>query len=196
MIASAIISGLGTVASGIMSAINNKKAQRAADAESARQQAHYEAKAAENPLTRSENAAVINEYDRAAKEQMETARNVGKITGATTEQAIATQQAVADGRASLMSGIASQASTNREKNLDAAERARQTKVANDLARLESRNTTYAALAANAASALGGLYTDDGTDAKVEGGSPTAKTDQRGAQAKADEEKAKTGVGKD
>lgn len=167
MIASAVISALGTAASGIMSFVNNRKAQQTADAEYARQQAYNEARAAENPLSRSENQAVINEYDRKAKQQVETARNRNKILGGTQEMDLATQQAVADGRASLMSGISAQASANADKYRDRAEAAREAKFANDQARTEARNQTFAALASNAANAMSGLYADGGGDAAAD-----------------------------
>ena len=160
MIASAIISGLGTAASGLMSYFNNKNSQAAADAEYARQVAYDEAKAAENPLSRSENRALIGEYDRAAKQQVETNRNRNKILGATPEADIAVQGRVAEGRASLLSGISQQASQRADQWSQRAEEARQSKAKADQERYAQRNATYAALAANAANALSGLYAGD------------------------------------
>jgi len=161
MIASAIISCLGTAASGFMSYINNKRSQEAADAEYARQIAYDEAKAAENPLARSENRALIGEYDRAAKKQVETERNRNKILGGTPEMDLAVQGRVAEGRASLLGGMAQQASQRADQWNQRAEEARMAKANADQERMAQRNASYAALAANAASAMSGLFADTG-----------------------------------
>lgn len=155
---------MGTAASGVLSAINNRRAKQAADAEFARREAYNEARAAENPLARSENQAAINEYDRKAREQVATARNRSVITGGTPEQDLAVQQAVADGRSSLMSGIGSQASIRADKYKDAAEDTREAKAEYEQARTAARNETYANLAANAANAMSGMWA--GKDASL------------------------------
>jgi len=167
MIASAIIGALGTAASGIMSYLNNKKAEANSKAESARQVAYAEGKAAENPLATTAARAATSEYDRQAQRQVDIARNRGKIMGSTPEQDAAVQKAVAEGRADLLSGIAEQGTQRADKWSAVAEEARQQAAANDRALAEQRNATYAALAANAAQSLGSLYTgkDGGEGAK-------------------------------
>ena len=153
---SAIIGLAGTAASGVMSAINNRRAEQESKAESARQEAYYKAQAAEDPLSRSENRALLGQYDREAKRQVDAARGVANIKGATPEYAAAVQQGVAEGRANLMSNMAAQQSVRRDKALAMEEAARQQKAANDAQRRAARNETYAALATNAANAFGSL----------------------------------------
>lgn len=153
---SAIISLAGQAASGVMSAVNNDKMEQERRAEAARREAHYEAQAAENPLSRADNQALLNQYDRSARQQVETARNVGKITGATPEYGVAVQGKVAEGRANLMG----QMSANNQARVDAsrerAERARQAEADASIAAKAARNQTYANLAANAANAAGAI----------------------------------------
>ena len=152
----AIVALAGQAASGIMSARNNKGMQQTADAEAARQQAYYEAKANENPLSRSENARLLAQYDRKAQQQTDAARGVAAITGTTPEYTLGVQKAVAEGRADLMGGMAAEASERKDKYEDKAETARHKKVLDDQERRAARNTTYANLAANAASAAGSI----------------------------------------
>lgn len=152
----AIVGLAGQAVSGIASAINNRKMQQAADAETARQVASNEAKAYENPLSRSENQQAMAQYDRTSKQQLENARGVASITGATPEYALAVQKGIADGRAELMGGIAEGASAQKDKYLDKAEKAKEQKFADDQERRLARDTTYANLAANAASAFGSI----------------------------------------
>jgi len=166
----AIVSLAGQAASGIMSAMNNRKMQQAADAETARQVASNEAKAYENPLARSENQQAMAQYDRTSKQQLENARGVATITGATPEYALGVQKGIADGRAELMGGIAAGASAQKDKYLDKAEKVKERKFEDDQARRAARNTTYANLAANAASAFGGIL--DSYTAKT----PTQESD--------------------
>ena len=152
----AIVGLAGQAVSGIASAYNNKIMQQAADAETARQVASNEAKAYENPLYRSENQQALAQYDRTSKQQLENARGVATITGATPEYALGVQKGIADGRAELMGGIAAGASAQKDKYLDKAEKAKEQKFADDQERRLARNTTYANLAANAASAAGSI----------------------------------------
>lgn len=151
-----IVSLAGQAASGIMSAMNNRKMQQAADAETARQVASNEAKAYENPLSRSENQQAMAQYDRTSKQQLENALGVATVSGATPEYALGVQKGIADGRAELMSGITAGASAQNDKYLDKAEKAKEQKFEDDQARRAARNTTYANLAANAASAFGSI----------------------------------------
>ena len=154
MIAGTLLSLAGTAASGLMSYFNNKKAQQQADAEAARQQAFYEAKANENPLSRSENQHLLGQYDRQAQQQIENARGVAAITGATPEYGLAVQKAVANGRADLMGNMTAGASERADKYSQLGEEARHQKALDDQARIAARNETFANLATNAANIVG------------------------------------------
>lgn len=140
----------------LFSASNARKQEQAEQAEYARQIAAEEAKANEDILSRSENKRLLAEYDRKAKDQVETARNVAAITGATPEYGLAVQEAVAEGRADLMGNIAAGASERKDKSDAAIEQIRRNKSASDLARMEAKNQSYANLIANSASAFGSL----------------------------------------
>jgi hypothetical protein len=147
-----ILGVAGNVASGVMSAINNKKARQQQEAEDARAIAYQEAKANEDPLSRASNQRLLSEYDRKAKAQVEQARNVAAITGATPEYTLAVQDIAAQGRADLMGDIAEAGEERADKAEELAEKARQRAAANKLELAKQRNQTYANLAANASNA--------------------------------------------
>lgn len=151
-----IVSLAGQAASGIMSVVNNKRVARKEDAEYARQQAEYAARENENPLSRSESRAALNAYDKSAEQQVETARNVSKITGATPEYSLAMQKAAQEGRGNVVSGIAADASMRADKARNLVEGSRQEQAKAELARMRERNETYANLAGNAANAFGSI----------------------------------------
>ena len=151
-----IVSLAGQAASGIMSVVNNKRVARKEDAEYARQQAEYAARENENPLSRSESRAALNAYDNSAEQQVETARNVSKITGATPEYSLGVQKAAQDGRGNVVSGIAADASARADAARDAGERSRQAQADAEIARMRERNETYANLASNAANVFGSI----------------------------------------
>lgn len=167
----ALIGLAGQAVSGVLSTINNRKIQQSADAEAARQKAYYDAKANENPLSRSEVQHVLGQYDRAAQQQIENARGVAAITGATPEFAAAVQKGVAEGRANLMGNVAAGASRRADYYNMLGEQAQHQKALDDQQRRYERNTTFANLAANAASAVGSIM--DGYSAKT----PKADTQQ-------------------
>ena len=152
----ALVGLAGQAVSGIASAFNNRKMQQQADAEAARQKAYYEAKANENPLSRSENQHLLGQYDRDAQQQIENARGVAAITGATPEYGLAVQKGVAEGRANLMGQMAAGASARKDYFEQKGEEAAHQKALDDQARRAERNQTYANLAANAASAAGSI----------------------------------------
>ena len=160
----AIIGLAGQAASGALSIFNNRRMQQEADAEAARQNAYYEAKANENPLSRSENQHLLGQYDRNAQQQIENARSMAAITGATPEFTTAVQKGVAEGRANLMGQMAAGASARADYYNNMGERARHQKAQEDMQRRMQRNSTYAALAGNAASAVGAIM--DGYSAKA------------------------------
>ena len=139
-----------------MSAVSARKEKQAADAEAARQQAHYEAKANEDALSRSENRQLLSEYDRKAQKQVETAKNVAAITGATPEYGLAVQKAVAEGRADLMGDIAAGDSARKDKYEELAEGVRHDKAVADIQREAAKQESYANIVANSASAFGSM----------------------------------------
>ena len=151
-----IVSLAGQAASGIMSVVNNKRVARKEDAEYARQQAEYAARENENPMSRSESRAALNAYDKSADQQVETARNVSKITGATPEYSLGVQKAAQEGRGNVVGGIASDASERADKARNLVEGSRQEQAKAELARMHARNETYANLAGNAANAFGSI----------------------------------------
>lgn len=159
----AIIGLAGQAISGGLSLLNNQKMQQAADKEAAREKAFYEAKANENPLSRSENQHILGQYDRAAQQQIENARGVAAITGATPEFSTAVQKAVAEGRADLMGQMGAGASARKDRYEIMGEQVRHRKEQEDQYRHMQRNSTFAALASNAASAVGAIM--DGYSAK-------------------------------
>lgn len=151
-----LISLAGQGIGGIMSAVSARKEKQAADAEAARQQAHYEAKANEDALSRSENRQLLSEYDRKAQKQVETAKNVAAITGATPEYGLAVQKAVAEGRADLMGDITAGDSARKDKYEQLAEGVRHDKAVADIQREAAKQESYANIIANSASAFGSM----------------------------------------
>lgn len=151
-----ILGAAGSVASGIMSSINNKKALQAQQAEAARQQAYYEGKANEDPLSKASNQRLLNEYDRKSQKQLKAAQGMAAITGATPEYSLAVQKGIAEGRADLMGNISANHEATADKALEQAELARQQAAKAEQARLAARDQAYANLAANAASAAGSM----------------------------------------
>lgn len=139
-----------------MSAVSARKEKQAADAEAARQQAHYEAKANEDALSRSEKRQLLSEYDRKAQKQVETAKNVAAITGATPEYGLAVQKAVAEGRAELMGDITAGNSARKDKYEELAEGVRHDKAVADIQREAAKQESYANIIANSASAFGSM----------------------------------------
>lgn len=158
-----VISLAGQAMSGALSAVNNRNIQKSADAEAARRSAYYNAKANENPLSRSEVQHILGQYDRSSQQQIENARGVATITGATPEFAAAVQKGVAEGRANLMSNVAAGASRRADYYNMLGEQAAHQKAVEDQQRRYERNATYAALAGNAASAIGPIM--DGYSAR-------------------------------
>lgn len=142
----------GNIVSGAMSASNNKKMEREQQQMYAQRRAKYEAMANEDPLARSEVQAATRQYDRDAERQIENARNVAAITGATPEYGLAVQKGVAEGKANLLSGVTANASARKDQYTqmadDVAQQAQQAQLQMDAA----RNETYANLAKNAANA--------------------------------------------
>lgn len=152
----AALGAAGTVAGNIMSIINNRKAEAANRAEAARQQAYYNARANEDPLSKTSNQKLLNQYDRTARKQIKDARNVAAITGATPEFTLAIQDSVAQGRADLMGNMAANQDLVQEKALEQAELARQNLATQQQAIYANRDKAYANLVTNAANAATSL----------------------------------------
>lgn len=171
-----LISLAGQGIGGIMSSVSARKEKQAADAEVARQQAHYEAKVNEDALSRSENRQLLSEYDRKAQKQVETAKNVAAITGATPEYGLAVQKAVAEGRADLMGDIAAGNSARKDKYEQLAENVRYNKAVADIQREAAKQESYANIIANSASAFGSMLGGykAGDPSKAPEKSPTEK----------------------
>lgn len=151
-----IIGLAGTAASGIMSAINNKRIADAEERESARKKNFYLAQANENPLERSENAALLGQLDRRLNEQNETAAAKSKIIGGTPEANVATQKATATAYADAVSDIAAGESARRDNAMENYNKAEGEAAEKRIERMAKRGETYANLAANAANAAKGL----------------------------------------
>ena len=151
---SAVLSLAGTAISGALSAYNNRRAQEEQRAESARREAYYNAKAAEDPLANAKNQRLLNQYDRKAEQQITDARSTGKILGSTPEYALGVQKAVAQGRADLMGNISANAADRADKYNEEAERVRQERAQQQQDYRASRNETFSALASNAMSSFG------------------------------------------
>lgn len=152
----AVLGAAGNIASGIMSAVNNKKARQQQEAENARRIAAAEAKANEDPLSTAKSRRALAQYDRAAKKQLENAQGVAAITGATPEYTLAVQDSIAQGRADVMGDIVVAGEERAERAEERAEEARQQAAENQLAMTRERNQSYANLAANAASAASSM----------------------------------------
>lgn len=170
-LAGLLLSLAGKGLSTYLSVKNNREAREAQQAESARRQAHYEAKANEDPLSRSENQHLLGQYDRDAQQQIENARSMAAIKGATPEYAAAVQKGVAEGRANLMGQMSAGASARADKYEEMAEGARQEAAANEQAYHAQRNEQYANLAGNASSDFGSLVS-----ASMSGGESGGQTE--------------------
>ena len=151
-----LIGVAGTAASGLLSMINNKNMEAKEEAEAARKQAYYARRANEDAMTRSENANIIGTLDRKAKERADQSAAKNKIVGGTPEMEVADKKTTSKLYADAIGGIASAESARRDKMLDSLETSRDKAFENEMKRMERRNDTYAALAANAANAAKGM----------------------------------------
>lgn len=145
-----LLGAAGTALSGYLSWRNNKKMQQQADEAAAREQSYLQAKANENPLANSANQQLLGQYDRDSQRQLENAKNIAKVTGATGDYTNAVQKGIAEGRADLMSNMSADASARADAYEQKAADARVAKEAADQERMNARNDTFASLATNAA----------------------------------------------
>ena len=149
-----ILSAAAQGAGYLMDYFRGKQQQQQADAAAARQEAHYTAKANENPLSRSENQYLLGQYDRDAQQQIENARGVAAITGATPEYGLAVQKAAANGRANLMGHMAAGASERADEYEQKAEDVRHAKEVADQERTAQQRASIATMVSNAAIPIG------------------------------------------
>ena len=159
MVLGAIGTAVGTagkIASMIMDSINRKKTIAAEEAELARQQAYYEAKANEDAMSKASNQRLLNEYDRETQKQLQAAQGVAAITGATPEYTLAVQKGIAEGRADLMGNISANHETTVEKASEKSEEVKQKVAERKLARLNEERESIANVAANAGTLAGGM----------------------------------------
>ena len=185
----ALLSLAGTGLSAGLSAVNNKRAKQEQEDVFARQQAHLAAKGAEDPLARSEVQRALGQYDRDAQRQIENARNVSKITGATPEYSLAVQKNLTEGKADLMGNIAAGASERKDKYDALLEQSRLAQAAAQQEYRAQRNEQFANLAGNALSTFGSLV-----DGAIDSGgnkpsAPMRKTTANGQNEQNEEKKA-------
>lgn len=149
-----ILSAAAQGAGYLMDYFKSKEQQQQANAAAARQEAHYTAKANENPLSRSENQYLLGQYDRDTQQQIENARGVAAITGATPEYGLAVQKAAANGRANLMGHMAAGASERADDYEQKAEDVRHAKEIADQERTAQQRASIATMVSNAAIPIG------------------------------------------
>lgn len=137
----------------------SQEQQRQADAAAARQEAHYTSLANQDPLSTSANQHVINQYDRDAQQQIENARGVAAITGATPEYGLAVQKAVANGKANLLGNISAGASQRADMYEQKAEAVRHAKEVADQERTAQQRAGIGNFIANAVSVPIGEFVD-------------------------------------
>lgn len=175
-VAGLVLSALGTVASGIGSAAGNNKQQRQLNEERARQEAWYNKEMYQDPLKRSDNAAMIRLMEDRIKEQERTDEAKQKVLGGTTEARLANRDSNNKAYAGMVSNMAAMASRrmdslSAQKNQALAGFAQQ-QMSIDNARMQN----WANLANNAAklgaAALSGIDGKDGGNGGKPGAVPT------------------------
>ena len=144
-----VIGALGTVASGIGSAIVNAKRQRALANQRTREGAWYDKQMYEDPTKRSDNAALLSLLDQKLKKYNKTQEQKGVITNTTPEANLAAREASAQTYGNAISGMMSRQSARYDmlaaQKRAAEDQAFQSQDALDAARLE----TWKNLASNA-----------------------------------------------
>lgn len=172
-VAGLVLSALGTVASGIGSAAGNNKQQQQLNAEKARQEAWYNKEMYQDPLKRSDNAAMIRLMEDRIKEQERTDEAKQKVLGGTTEARLANRDSNNRAYAGMVSNMAAMASRrmdslSAQKNQALSGFAQQ-QMSIDNARMQN----WANLANNAAklgeAALSGIDKKDGNGGGNGGG---------------------------
>lgn len=101
---------LGTAASGIGSAIENAKRQRALANQRIREGAWYDKQMYEDPTKRSDNAALLSLLDQKLKKYNKTQEQKGVITNTTPEANLAAREASAQTYGNAMGDMMSRQS--------------------------------------------------------------------------------------
>lgn len=153
-VAGLVLSALGTVASGIGSAVGNNRQQRQLSQEKARQEAWYNKEMYQDPLKRSDNVAMLRLVEDRIKEQERTDAARQKVLGGTTEARLANRDSNNKAYAGVVSNMASLASkkmdslsaqknqamsnmAQQQMNLDAAKMQNWANLADNAAKLGS-----------------------------------------------------------
>lgn len=172
-VAGLVLSALGTAASGIGSAVGNNRQQQQLNNEKARQEAWYNTEMYQDPLKRSDNAAMLRLIEDRIKEQERTDAARQKVLGGTTEARLANRDSNNKAYAGVVSNMASLASKrmdslSAQKNQALSGFAQQ-QMGIDNARMQN----WANLANNAAklgeAALSGIDKDGGNGGGNGGG---------------------------
>lgn len=160
-VAGLVLSALGTVASGIGSAAGNNKQQRQLDEERARQEAWYNKEMYQDPLKRSDNAAMIRLMEDRIKEQERTDEAKQKVLGGTTEARLANRDSNNRAYAGMVSNMAAMAS-RRMDSLSAQKNQALSGFAQQQAKIdEKRMENWGNLASNAANLASNALTGIG-----------------------------------
>ena len=149
-VAGLVLSALGTAASGIGSAVGNKKQQQQLSQEKARQEAWYNTEMYQDPLKRSDNAAMLRLIEDRIKEQERTDASRQKVLGGTTEARLANRDSNNKAYAGVVSNMASLAS-KRMDSLSAQKNQAMSNMARQQMNLDAaKMQNWANLADNAA----------------------------------------------
>lgn len=172
-VAGLVLSALGTAASGIGSAVGNKRQQQQLNNEKARQEAWYNTEMYKDPLKRSDNAAMLRLVEDRIKEQERTDAARQKVLGGTTEARLANRDSNNKAYAGVVSNMASLAS-KRMDSLSAQKNQAMSNMAQQQMNLDAaKMQNWANLANNAATlgaaALSGIDKKDGNSGGNGGG---------------------------
>lgn len=149
-VAGLVISALGTLASGIGSAVGNNRQQQQLNNEKARQEAWYNTEMYQDPLKRSDNAAMLRLVEDRIKEQERTDASRQKVLGGTTEARLANRDSNNKAYAGVVSNMASLAS-KRMDSLSAQKNQAMSNMAQQQMNLDAaKMQNWANLADNAA----------------------------------------------
>lgn len=149
-VAGLVLSALGTAASGIGSAVGNNRQQNQLNQEKARQEAWYNTEMYQDPLKRSDNAAMLRLIEDRIREQERTDAARQKVLGGTTEARLANRDSNNKAYAGVVSNMASLAS-KRMDSLSAQKNQAMSNMAQQQMNLDAaKMQNWANLADNAA----------------------------------------------
>ena len=132
-----------------MSGNSNRRAEQMQAAESLRRQERLKAEANQDPLSRSDNQAVIAAQKRANDAAVRQAQATSAITGATPEYLLAVQKQNAGALSDTYGDIAAGASSRRDRYNEMLEQAYQDDANQRIANEQARQQTYANIITNA-----------------------------------------------